>query len=80
MADDTTTTTCATHPNEVMVVGYQGPECSLCERAKLEARGCRCGGSSVCADCAKVRANTGDVDAKCSLDCDGLCSVCCPDS
>lgn len=77
---ETTRTTCHVHPDQPMIDGWQGPHCTLCEREEAQARGCLCGGSFVCSECAKARLSTGDANAKCSIDCDGLCAVCCPDS
>lgn len=36
---------CPFHGGAPLYLGDQGPECALCERARHEARGCRCGGT-----------------------------------
>jgi hypothetical protein len=36
---------CPFHGGAPLCVGDQGPVCVLCERARHEARGCRCGGT-----------------------------------
>jgi len=36
---------CPFHGGAPLYIGFQGPECDLCERARHEARGCLCGGT-----------------------------------
>ncbi len=36
---------CPFHGGARLYAGWQGPACPLCERARNEARGCRCGGT-----------------------------------
>jgi hypothetical protein len=41
---------CPFHGGAPLYLGDQGPECALCERARHEARGCRCGGTGKAPD------------------------------
>jgi hypothetical protein len=54
--------------------------CARCEQEWMDVRGCQCGGDIVCIDCLWTRTIAGDERALCARDCDGLCSVHCPDS
>lgn len=80
LVEDAAPATCPDHPDDPLELGLQGPACTRCERERLEALGCRCGGSSRCPDCDSARAAAQDAEARCAPDCDGLCPVCCPDS
>lgn len=72
--------TCPKHPDVHLESGWQGPECPRCEREFLISKGCRCDGDGRCPECKKEETRTGDRDAKCEANCDGLCPVCNPDS
>lgn len=70
---------CAKH-GTALVMGWQGLECETCERDFMVSRGCKCGGTNLCADCqaaGATEATRGTI--RCEPACSSLCPVCCPD-